>query len=71
MLEIVNDEKLDPVYLAAVDSVEEAVVNAMLAAEDSGGTPHDRFRIDAIGRDQLIMVMQQYGRYAKRSPSPG
>lgn len=70
-LEIVNDEKLDPVYLAAVDSVEEAVVNALLAAEDSGGTPHDRFRIDAIRHDQLIMVMQQYGRYAKRSPSPG
>lgn len=62
-LEIINDEHLDPVYTAAVDSVEEAVVNAMLAAEDSGGTPHDRFRIDAIKHDQLIAVMQQYGRH--------
>jgi len=61
-LDIVNDELLDPVYLAAVESVEEAVVNAMLAAEDSGGTPHDRFRIDAIKHDQLMAVMQQYGR---------
>ncbi|MCT7664738.1 P1 family peptidase [Shinella kummerowiae] len=61
-LDIVNDEHLDPVYLAAVESVEEAVVNAMLAAEDSGGTPHDRFRIDAIKHDQLMAVMQQYGR---------
>lgn len=61
-LEIVNDEKLDPVYLATVDSVEEAVVNAMLAAEDSGGTAHDRFRIDAIRHGPLLEVMRQYGR---------
>ncbi len=37
-VEMVNDEPLDPVYLAAVDSVEEAVVNAMIAAEDMGNT---------------------------------
>src|SRR5690625_7739511 len=30
-----NDELLDPVYLAAVEAVEEAVLNAMLAAEDT------------------------------------
>ena len=29
-----NDERLDPVYLAAVESVEEAVLNALCAAED-------------------------------------
>ena len=63
-LGMVNDEYLDPVYLAAVESVEEAVVNAMLAAEDSGGTPHDRFRIDAIRHDALMAVMRQYGRLA-------
>ncbi|OCP18322.1 MULTISPECIES: P1 family peptidase [unclassified Ensifer] len=61
-LEVVNDEMLDPVYLAAVDSVEEAVVNAMLAAEDSGGTAHDRFRIDAIKHGPLLEVMRKYGR---------
>lgn len=61
-LEIVNDEMLDPVYLATVDSVEEAVVNAMLAAEDSGGTAHDRFKIDAIKHGPLVEVMRKYGR---------
>lgn len=30
----VNDERLDDVYLAAVEAVEESVLNAMLAAED-------------------------------------
>lgn len=33
-LEIINDEYLDPVYMAAAESIEEAVVNALLAAED-------------------------------------
>lgn len=60
-LQIVNDEHLDPIYLAAVESVEEAVVNAMLAAEDSGGTPHDHFRIAAICQDELLAVMRQCG----------
>ncbi len=61
-LEIVNDELLDPVYLATVDSVEEAVVNAMIAAEDSGGTAHDRFKIQAIQHEPLMEVMRAYGR---------
>ncbi|WP_429125678.1 P1 family peptidase [Ensifer sp. 4252] len=61
-LEIVNDEMLDPVYLATVDSVEEAVVNAMLAADDSGGTAHDRFKIEAIGHGPLLEVIRRYGR---------
>ncbi|MFK0161272.1 P1 family peptidase [Rhizobium sp. NPDC090279] len=61
-LEIVNDEPLDPVYMATVDSVEEAVVNAMLAAEDMGGTPYDRFRIQAIPHERLAELIRQYGR---------
>ena len=31
--DVLNNEQLDPLYLAAVESVEEAVVNAMVAAE--------------------------------------
>lgn len=32
--ETINDELFDPIYLAAVEAIEEAVINAMLAAED-------------------------------------
>jgi L-aminopeptidase/D-esterase-like protein len=67
-LEIVNDEPLDPVYMATVDSVEEAVVNAMLAAEDMGGTPYDRFRIRAIPHDRLAELIRQYGRMESGEP---
>jgi len=61
-MEIVNDEQLDAAYLAAVDSVEEAVVNAMIAAEDMGGTQYDRFRIQAIPHQPLVELMRRYGR---------
>ncbi len=65
-IEIVNDEHLDPVYLAAVDSVDEAIVNAMLAAETLGGTQFDRFRIDAIDPGELIRTLNLYGRTTLR-----
>ncbi len=32
--EMISDEQFDPIYMAAVESIEEAVINAMLAAED-------------------------------------
>lgn len=61
-VEMVADEPLDPVYLATVDCVEEAVVNAMLAAEDMGGTVHDRFRIHAIRQEELTKLLRDHGR---------
>jgi len=33
-MDYINDELFDPIYMTAVDAIEEAVVNAMLAAED-------------------------------------
>lgn len=33
-LETISDELFDPIYMAATEAIEEAVVNAMLAAED-------------------------------------
>ena len=40
---MISDEAFDPIYLAAVDSIEEAVINAMLAAEEMTTLrPHGR-----------------------------
>jgi len=33
-LEMMNDELLDPIYMAVTESIEEAIINAMLAADD-------------------------------------
>ncbi len=61
-IEMLDDSLFDQVYMAAVDCVDEAVVNAMLAAEDSGGTRHDRFRIEAIPADRLLDIMSRHAR---------
>lgn len=61
-LEMLDDGLFDAVYMAVVDCVDEAVVNAMLAAEDSGGTQYDRYKIEAIRADKLLEIMGRYGR---------
>ena len=33
-MDFINDESFDPIYMAATEAIEEAVINAMLAAED-------------------------------------
>jgi D-aminopeptidase len=53
MLEILNDECFDPVYLAAVEAIEEAVVNAMLAAEDMTTLRPPGLTCRAIDADRL------------------
>lgn len=61
-LDMINDEQIDVAYEAVVDSVEEAVVNAMLAAETTGGTAHDRYKVEALDTGRLMELMKQYGR---------
>ncbi len=56
-LSMVNDEVLDPAYEAAVQAIEEAVVNAMVAAQTTGGTEHDRYRIEAIDAEAVARLV--------------
>jgi len=52
-LVMLNDECLDTIYGAAVQAVEEAVLNAMVAARDMGGTAWDEALVPAIDHDLL------------------
>jgi L-aminopeptidase/D-esterase-like protein len=61
-IDMVNDERLDPVYEAVVQSVEEAVVNAMVAARDMGGTEWDLVKVTAIDHAALGGVLRRYNR---------
>lgn len=65
-IEMVNDEGLDPVYLAAVESVEEAVLNAMCAADAMGGTEWDRGVVRALPVAQLCEILRRHGRLVAR-----
>jgi D-aminopeptidase len=63
-LEMLNDERLDPLYQAVVEAVEESVINAMVAATGMGGTEWDRVTVRAIDHDALRQVLGQYGQIA-------
>ena len=61
-LDMLNDEHLDPLYEAVVQSIEEAVINALVAAADMGGTRWDRVRVKAIDHAKLVEALRRYNR---------
>jgi D-aminopeptidase len=59
-ISMLGNDELDPLFIASVDATEEAIVNAMIAAESMTGT--GGFRAVAIDHDALRKVLKQYGR---------
>lgn len=57
-----NDGVCDALYLGAVESTEEAVINAMLAAEDAPEVAPGAGVCKAIDHAQLMHIMARYGR---------
>ena len=57
---MVPNEQLDPIFEATVSAVEEAIVNALVAADSMSG--RDDHRVIAIPHDRLCKVMKKYGR---------
>ena len=57
---MVPNEQLDPVFEATVTAIEEAIINAIIAADTMTG--RDGHRIMAIPHDRLGKVMKKYGR---------
>jgi len=62
-LTMVPNEGLDPIFEATVSAVEEAIVNALVAAESMIG--RDDHKVIAIPQDRLCEVMKKYGRLRK------
>jgi D-aminopeptidase len=54
------DERIDPVYEAAVQGTEEAIINALLAAETMKGA--DDLVVPALPHDRLRLILRKYGR---------
>lgn len=61
-LEAINDEMFDAVYLAAVEAVEEAIVNALVAAESMVALRPAGQTVAAIDPQALATLMAQYNR---------
>ena len=62
-VELLSDEKLNPIYKATAEAVEEAIVNAMVAAEDMVG--RDRNFVPAIPHSEIVRILKKYGRYTE------
>jgi D-aminopeptidase len=54
------DAHIDPLFEATVEATEEAIVNALIAAETMTG--RDGVTAHALPRDRLREVMKRYGR---------
>jgi L-aminopeptidase/D-esterase-like protein len=59
-LTMLSDERIDPIYEATVQATEEAIINALLAAQTMTGA--DDLRVIALPHDQLRSILRQYGR---------
>jgi D-aminopeptidase len=62
-LSMLPNDSLDPIFLATVQATEEAVVNAMVAAETMTGI--DNHTVIALPHDRLREVLKKYNRLAR------
>ncbi len=61
------NERINPIFEATVDATEEAIVNAMVAAETMTGA--DGYRVHALPTDQVVSLLPQ-GRASAIVPVP-
>jgi L-aminopeptidase/D-esterase-like protein len=57
---MIPNEELDPVFEAVVQATEEAIINAMLAAENMTG--RDGHRVAALSHERLVDLLKKYRR---------
>ena len=57
---MVPNARINPLFYATVQATEEAILNAMLAAETMTGA--DDLRVYALPHDRLLAAMRKYGR---------
>jgi L-aminopeptidase/D-esterase-like protein len=60
------NDRMNPLFAATVQSVEEAIVNAMVAAETMKGA--NDLVVRALPHDELQRILKKYGRLAPPPP---
>ncbi|MFN8341818.1 MAG: P1 family peptidase [Cyclobacteriaceae bacterium] len=61
---MLSNEQINPLFRSAVEATEEAIINAMVAAEDMTGI--DGNKVFAIPHDRLQQALRKYGRLTIR-----
>ncbi len=59
-LKMLPNEKIEPVFAATVQATEEAIINAMIAAETMTGI--ENHKVIALPHDQLRAILRKYNR---------
>ena len=59
-LRMVANDSMDPFFRATIEATEEAVVNAMLAADTMTGA--DGLRVYGLPGDRVMKALRKYGR---------
>ena len=59
-LEMLPNDRMDPLFEATVEATEEAIVNAMVGAETMTGI--NNHRVDALPHEKLLEVLKKYNR---------
>jgi L-aminopeptidase/D-esterase-like protein len=54
------NDMMNPIFQATIDATEEAVVNAMLAAQTMTGA--DGIRVFGLPGDRVVQVLRKYNR---------
>lgn len=60
---MIPNDAMGPIFLAAVEATEEAIVNALIAAETMTGA--DGYKVHAIPHDRLQEALRKHGRLAE------
>jgi len=60
---MLSNQQMNPIFLATVEATEEAIINAMVAAETMTGI--NDFTVVALPHDRLREVLKKYNRLAK------
>jgi D-aminopeptidase len=64
---MLDDARITPLFQAAVEAVEEAIVNALLVAETMTGA--DGITARGLDGERVVEIMARYGRGPKARPA--
>ena len=67
-VEMLPNARINPLFAATVQATEQAIVNALLAAETMTGA--DDVRIHALPHDRLLAALRKYGRVPRPASMP-
>ncbi|NIJ51165.1 DmpA family aminopeptidase [Dyadobacter arcticus] len=57
---LLHNDYISPLFLAAIESTEEAIINSLLMAKSMEGT--QGHKVEELPKEQVIQIMRKYGR---------